>query len=87
MVPKVEEPISIDWFEIPANLEPGAVLCRVRMSTICGSDLHTISGRRDHSYMKSAVGCAGQGVPHKHIIVQISCVIVTVTTDNGAGVK
>ena len=84
MVPKVEEPISIDWFEIPANLEPGAVLCRVRMSTICGSDLHTISGRRDHSHMKSAVGYAR---PHKHIIVQISCVIVTVTTDNGAGVN
>ena len=44
---KVGDPISIDQFEIPPNLEPGAALCRVRMSTICGSDLHTISGRRE----------------------------------------
>ncbi len=44
---KVGDPISIEQFEIPQNLEPGAALCRVRMSTICGSDLHTISGRRE----------------------------------------
>ena len=46
MVLKVGEPLSLDWFEIPSSLEPGAALCRVRMSTVCGSDLHTVSGRR-----------------------------------------
>ena len=28
-------------------LRPGEVLARVRLSAICGSDLHTIRGRRD----------------------------------------
>ena len=46
MLHKVGDPISMEQFEIPQNLEPGAALCRVRMSTICGSDLHTIHGRR-----------------------------------------
>ena len=31
---------------IPTVLEPDAVLCKVRMSTLCGSDLHTVFGRR-----------------------------------------
>ena len=44
---QVGSPISIDWFDIPQELEPGSALCRVRMSTICGSDLHTVSGRRE----------------------------------------
>lgn len=43
---KVGQPLEIRKFELPENIEPGAALCRVRMSTICGSDLHTISGRR-----------------------------------------
>lgn len=33
-------------FDLPDEVEAGAALCRVKMSTICGSDLHTISGRR-----------------------------------------
>ena len=40
-------PLVIQPFEIPRHIEPGAALCTVRMSTICGSDLHTISGRRN----------------------------------------
>ena len=43
---KAGEPLVIEQFEVPRNLEPGAALCSVRMSTICGSDLHTIGGRR-----------------------------------------
>lgn len=43
---EVGQPLEIRQFELPSNVEPGAALCRVRMSTICGSDLHTISGRR-----------------------------------------
>jgi len=43
---KVGKPMEIQDFEIPKELEPGAALCRVRLSTICGSDLHTITGRR-----------------------------------------
>jgi putative phosphonate catabolism associated alcohol dehydrogenase len=40
------KPLELKPFPLPDRLEPGAVLCRVTMSTICGSDLHTISGRR-----------------------------------------
>ena len=39
-------PLVIQQFELPKVIEPGSALCRVIMSTICGSDLHTISGRR-----------------------------------------
>lgn len=38
--------LEIQSFPVPAAVEPGAALCRVRMATICGSDLHTICGRR-----------------------------------------
>ena len=43
---EVGAPLAIEQFDLPAHIEPGAVLCKVRMSTICGSDLHTIFGRR-----------------------------------------
>ncbi len=38
--------MQIRELELPRELPRGTVLCRVRLSTICGSDLHTISGRR-----------------------------------------
>jgi len=40
------KPLEMRKFNLPNKLEPGAALCKVKMSTICGSDLHTISGRR-----------------------------------------
>ena len=43
---EVGKPLELRQFELPDKLEPGAALCKVKMSTICGSDLHTISGRR-----------------------------------------
>lgn len=43
---EVGKPLESQLFELPETLPPGAALCRVRMSTICGSDLHTIFGRR-----------------------------------------
>ncbi len=39
-------PMRLARVPVPRDLPPGAVLCRVRLSTICGSDLHTTSGRR-----------------------------------------
>ncbi len=39
-------PMRLARVAVPRDLPPGAVLCRVRLSTICGSDLHTTSGRR-----------------------------------------
>jgi len=43
---EVGKPLHIQEFHVPQDIEPGAALCKVRMTTICGSDLHTISGRR-----------------------------------------
>lgn len=43
---EVGKPLEIRSFDLPERLEPRAALCRVRVSTICGSDLHTIFGRR-----------------------------------------
>jgi putative phosphonate catabolism associated alcohol dehydrogenase len=40
------QPLVIEPFDLPERIEPGAAVCKVRMSTICGSDLHTIAGRR-----------------------------------------
>lgn len=40
------KPLEMHQFDLPHKLEPTAALCKVKMSTICGSDLHTISGRR-----------------------------------------
>jgi putative phosphonate catabolism associated alcohol dehydrogenase len=40
------QPLEIMPFDVPATPPPGAALCHVRLSTICGSDLHTIFGRR-----------------------------------------
>lgn len=33
-------------FPLPEPTEPGSVLVKVRMATLCGSDLHTITGHR-----------------------------------------
>jgi alcohol dehydrogenase len=38
--------LSLQTFADIDSLEPGGVACDVVMSTICGSDLHTINGRR-----------------------------------------
>lgn len=39
-------PMRMAQLELPVALPPGAALCRILLSTICGSDLHTVLGRR-----------------------------------------
>ena len=43
---KIGKTLEILQFDLPDKIEQGAALCKVTMSTICGSDLHTINGRR-----------------------------------------
>lgn len=43
---KAGQPLDVRGFDVPSELEPGSALCRVSLATICGSDLHTITGRR-----------------------------------------
>lgn len=38
--------MALRAFPLPRALPDGAALCRIRLSTICGSDLHTVLGRR-----------------------------------------
>jgi len=45
----------MEQFSVPRDIQPGAALCRVRMATICASDLHTFSGRR-HEPSPSILG-------------------------------
>lgn len=40
------KPIEIKEFEIPQTIEENAMLVKVTFATICGSDLHTITGKR-----------------------------------------
>lgn len=43
---KVGQSLELRQFDMPSEIEPGGALCKVLMTTICGSDLHTIFGRR-----------------------------------------
>ncbi|MCK4825356.1 zinc-binding dehydrogenase, partial [bacterium] len=40
------KPLEQREFPIPEILEPGALLVKTRMATVCGSDVHTWKGRR-----------------------------------------
>ncbi len=44
---KVGKKIEIVDFSLNREIEDDSILCRTRFSTICGSDLHTITGRRE----------------------------------------
>lgn len=40
------QPFRIEELPLPSHLKPGEVLVKITLATICGSDLHTYSGRR-----------------------------------------
>lgn len=40
------KPMELIDHKLSGKVDSGYVVCKVIMSTICGSDLHTISGRR-----------------------------------------
>lgn len=41
-----DKPLRTETLPTPEVLKPGEVLAQIRLATICGSDLHTISGQR-----------------------------------------
>ena len=43
---EVGKQMEVREFPLPAEVETGAALCRIRFSTICGSDIHTTTGKR-----------------------------------------
>ena len=40
------QPLRYETHPLPAALAPGEVLVEIQLATICGSDLHTLAGRR-----------------------------------------
>lgn len=40
------QPFQLGQAALPGELHPGEVLVRISLATICGSDLHTVDGRR-----------------------------------------
>jgi len=43
---EVGRAIEVKEYKLPDKIEDNAILCKTRFSTICGSDLHTITGKR-----------------------------------------
>jgi D-arabinose 1-dehydrogenase-like Zn-dependent alcohol dehydrogenase len=46
---------------LPSSLAPGEVLVRIRLATLCGSDLHTLDGRR-HGPVPCVLGHEAVGI-------------------------
>lgn len=65
------EPFLMSTAALPRTLQPGEVLVRISLATICGSDLHTVDGRRSaptpcvlgHEAVGYVVASARPGVP------------------------
>ena len=61
---------------IPSSLAHGEILVEIRLTTICGSDLHTMDGRRSEP-VPSILGHEGLGVitelgPQPHARAQLT---------------
>lgn len=58
---------ELERIPLPSNLSDGEVLVRVRLATLCGSDLHTVAGEREtplptvlgHEMVGDVLDCAG----------------------------
>ena len=57
----VGEPLEEAEFPLPEELEPGAILVRTSIATVCGSDMHSWRGRRPFP-TPSVLGHEGLGV-------------------------
>ena len=44
-----QPPVELRSIEIPSHLGAGQILAKIRMCTVCGSDLHTLSGKRQEA--------------------------------------
>ena len=42
----VGQPLEARKYPLPEQLEAGAILVKIRMATVCGSDMHSWRGRR-----------------------------------------
>ena len=64
------QPFQMGTAPLPAELNPGEVLVQISLATICGSDLHTVDGRRSaptpcvlgHEAVGHVIGSSRDGI-------------------------
>jgi len=44
VINRIKEPIGIEEVQVPQDLEPGAMLVRTDVASLCGSDIHMWDG-------------------------------------------
>jgi L-iditol 2-dehydrogenase len=44
VINRIKEPVSIEEVEVPQEFEPGAMLVRTDVASLCGSDIHMWDG-------------------------------------------
>lgn len=54
------QPLEERWYPLPDSLQPGAILVKISMATVCGSDMHSWRGRRPFPF-PSVLGHEGVG--------------------------
>lgn len=59
-----DRPMNVEQVELPepASLGPGELLVRITAATLCGSDIHTIEGKRSDPAAPLVLGHEGVGV-------------------------
>ena len=57
----VGEPLEDREYPLPDELEPGAILVKTKIATVCGSDMHSWRGRRPFP-TPSILGHEGVGI-------------------------
>ncbi len=60
----VGEPLEDREYPLPDDLEPGAILVKTKIATVCGSDMHSWKGRRPFP-VPSVMGHEGVGIVEK----------------------
>lgn len=60
----VGEPLEDREYPLPDELEPGAILVKTKIATVCGSDMHSWNGRRPFP-TPSILGHEGVGIVEK----------------------
>ena len=76
------KPLVIDWVQLPRDLSPGQVLVRVHYTSVCGSQVAMIDGKRGKDpYLPHLLGHEGSGTveavgPGVRTVAEGDCVVL-----------
>ena len=76
------EPLVIDSVQLPGDLSPGQVLVKVHYTSVCGSQVAMIDGKRgEDPYLPHLLGHEGSGTveevgPGVRTVAQGDCVVL-----------